>query len=96
MNGPDAAQLIRQYEAVNRLEPVTFCVISSDDSALELFAEQLGNDPDIQFIVKPLVLVHLLRLYRFVQSRKTAHKVPDRTTLPHRLSGGETAAALSI
>lgn len=67
MGGPEAAQLIRQYEAVNHLEPVTLCVISSDESARQLFVEQLGDDPHTEFIAKPLALEHLLRLYRFLQ-----------------------------
>lgn len=77
MNGPEAAQLIRQYEAAHKLEPVTFCIISSDDDARTLFENQLGSDPAITFITKPLVLEHLLRLYRFIQSRRITGRAAD-------------------
>ena len=76
MSGLDTVQLIRHYEAVNRLKPVTFCIISSDDSAQQLFAEQFGSDPHIRFIIKPLALKHLLHLYHFVQSSKAVFTIP--------------------
>ena len=89
MNGPEAARLIRQYEAVHGLEPVSLCIISSDDTAQKLFADQLGTDPDIQFIIKPVMLEHLLRLYRLIQSRKAparSENIVRAISLTDRLS----------